>query len=298
MKRKIAWFMLVAMLLSMLCSCKNDESNDENREREFQILVSDLSDGESSGLKKEYDKWAFKRFEDDSANDKLTLNIDGKKISGKYKQSHIGTYNNYSSHIYKGESVEFEINAKTGELVAYDDLSFVNRSESAVDIGSEKAVKIAKDFLNNYTNVDDYTVSKVEDLSSEYVVRFSKTVCGYNTADRASVFVTKDGYIKTFMSFMLGKISPDLDISIDDEAIEKMVIDRAKNARKDIDTQYDKVEYSISKKTLTLDEYGVPMLVYSVEITMTNYDNKDAGVARSCLIEFVVTNIDLAPQAN
>lgn len=289
-KNSISVMLLISICLSMLCGCSakqiqpNQVTGDEysgslssvdhetehgfvDSEKEYQVLVCGYSDSISSvDHEIEYVFEDSEKYADIIPEQKLTMVVNEQNYIGDYlRTSYIGS-NYFPTYEYssKENRVSFSVDEK-GFLVNYIKHSSCNNENVCSE---QECLQIAKDFLNKFADVSQYTTKiEINEESKYYTIRFEKYVGDFKTADKATIDVFFDGEVYCYSSFMLGRIPVETKTSdIDMDGIHSAVKERLDVMYQHAKEVYDRVEYGEPKFELTILKDGRRGICYWIDV--------------------------------
>lgn len=187
----------------------------------------------------------------------------------------------YKTHKYRDENNRFFSVTDDGKLCAY---FFGNRSsedDNERTYTESECIDIARKFLSNITDVSEYTVTTVFDEDRRlYTVSFVKYADGFRCSDRADIRIEETGYIYSFSSTMLGRMSSDVTTNFDNEAIRSQIISKLDSEYSEAKQAYDDVSYENFDYELTIDDDGKYALICSIDVKCTrSYDGYDSIIS-------------------
>lgn len=270
----------------------NSDSKDTTPAGEiYQTLICGFSDSVLvNDWEIEYEFADREKFSDQPEEEIVELSINGMNVIGKYYETSYRGDNFYPSYYYKTENgFEFAID-ESGLL----DLCFWGDSSvQDAKMTEAECVDIARNFLANIINVDDYRIEVEEDpLGDEmYCVEFVKFVNGFRTADMATVTVKKDGTLYSYSGFMLGRVKRE-SISInnvDIEKIKKSAIDRVSSKYQSIESLFSRIDYEILYTELTVLKDGKIGFYFAIDgRCIQTFDEGETAISERHLVLVII----------
>ncbi len=235
----------------------------------YNVLECEFSDSISSANhKEEYTFWQQILYTDTKAKKEITVNINSQRITGEYKYSLNQVPNNYASHFYQdADGNHFAVDSSGVPVLCLwnirqtDSKSVQNRTE-------QQCVDVAKKFLSQYVNVEDYTVTVVNKASKKaYEITFIKHLNGYETTDCAIVTVLNTGELYSFSSFMLGKVHKTAAVKFEYDLVWQAVQQKLETIYSDVKENYSSITYEEPVIQYTILEDGKPALYCVVDVS-------------------------------
>lgn len=266
----------IAIIISFsLCSCNNAISDDAdalNKNEQltpYSPLIIGYSDSLSLDIEVEY---KFASPYDDSAKnikDSIELEINGTSYFGTYDTTSYLGYNYFPTRKYIDNDKNIFAIDDSGKLTSY--FWGISNSKNSV-ISQNECVIIAKDFLRNMVDVDQYDINVVDEKEKErYSVKFKKNINGFETSDCATININYDGTMYSYSSFMLGKIPCDIDTSdINIDRVKSVVKARLDSVYEASQKKYDEIRYEENSIILTVLKEGYTGIVISYDVDCIN----------------------------
>ena len=261
MRKYIAFLLVAILLLSSLAGCtQNPNPTDE----EYTASIIGYSD--SLGIKRlsvEYEIRDYEGFKDKKGPKNVTFKLQGKETTIDLSDSPAKFSSQKYYPIYEYGDMGFN---PDGILERY--YLYVETNTSDVKCSEENAVQLAKNFISDIVNVDDFTVTNIIDMEDvrAYEIVFVKYVDGIKTKEEAYVSVTYDGQVYSYVANMLGQFTKDTKNPFDMEKVKAEVYSRLEELTKDIKDKYDKIEYRDEEFRLTRLKDGSLAILYTGEI--------------------------------
>lgn len=249
---------------------------------ELSIRICGYSDSiPENSHKLEYQEWSEEAFVDSKAEKNISLSVGSIEVAGEYVETEIRFSEFYKTHKYRDENNRFFSVTDDGKLCAY---FFGNRSsedDNERTYTESECIDIARKFLSNITDVSEYTVTTVFDEDRRlYTVSFVKYADGFRCSDRADIRIEETGYIYSFSSTMLGRMSSDVTTNFDNEAIRSQIISKLDSEYSEAKQAYDDVSYENFDYELTIDDDGKYALICSIDVKCTrSYDGYDSIIS-------------------
>lgn len=269
-------FIIISLLLFMtlFTGCTKKD--------ELSIRICGYSDSiPENSHKLEYQEWSEEAFVDSKAEKNISLSVGSIEVAGEYVETEIRFSEFYKTHKYRDENNRFFSVTDDGKLCAY---FFGNRSsedDNERTYTESECIDIARKFLSNITDVSEYTVTTVFDEDRRlYTVSFVKYADGFRCSDRADIRIEETGYIYSFSSTMLGRVSSDVTTNFDNEAIRSQIISKLDSEYSEAKQAYDDVSYENFDYELTIDDDGKYALICSIDVKCTrSYDGYDSIIS-------------------
>ncbi len=265
---------------------ENDVLSDKN----YLIQLCSFSDSISGvSHKAEYHDWREGSFVAEEEAKKIKLPIGDDDYQAEYWKTEKRFLEFYYTHSYWDEKGDSFSVTEDGQLSLY----FFGSSDDADENGKiyteAECREIARAFLDNIVDADDYTVQSEYDAGNQrYKISFTKTVSGLDCADQAKFLVEENGHIYSFSSFMLGQIPNDAAVDFDIQAVETQLVARLDQIYADAKVGYDDVRYDFLNHTVTRDANGEYFLVSTVEVRCI-IDHGEVLESMAERLSFVVT---------
>ena len=246
---------------------------------ELSIRICGYSDSiPENSHKLEYQEWSEEAFVDSKAEKNISLSVGNIEVAGEYVETEIRFSEFYKTHKYRDENNRFFSVTDDGKLCAY---FFGNRSsedDNERTYTESECIDIARKFLSNITDVSEYTVTTVFDEDRRlYTVSFVKYADGFRCSDRADIRIEETGYIYSFSSTMLGRMSSDATTNFDEEAIRSQIVSKLDSEYSKAKQAYDDVSYENFDYELTIDDDGKYALICSIDVRcIRSYDGYDS----------------------
>lgn len=150
-------------------------------------------------------------YEEPNAPKEATVCINGVNLTGVYCGTTDSVYSNHLQRSYWTKEnarpvAQFELD-ENGRLL---NLWLIDKNRNPDRTYSlEECEEIAREFLSNYTDVDEYVLARAEKDDVRCYFEFKKRIAGLKTTDFASVHVRCDGVVDNFSSHSLGEIPAD-----------------------------------------------------------------------------------------
>lgn len=140
---------------------------------------------------------------DESVSKEVTVTFNGASYIGKYYKTVGKIPYTYATHRYMGDEADFEINAKTGELVY---IAFDTHLPENCTVDEEYCREVADNLADDYINLKRYKVdSHISETGSKFFTfDYYIEMNGYKTADALRIVVDGNGNIRLFRKYMLG----------------------------------------------------------------------------------------------
>lgn len=222
MRKNICIMLVLLLCLGLLTGC------DTNYEYATHLTST------SSSMDAELPVTPIWTLETTEAPQECTVEFQGKAYTGAYCSSHNRRLSSFGLHQYWGDGFNFDVNAKTGELVAFSFFipGFSEKEVYKQDVSNPEktAIEIAEQTASEYIDPSEYERSvssqiRTVDIGGEtlkytkYSIIYSKDVCGLNTADMVQVNVNSKGTLETVI---LGEIGAFDHIGQNDISLEKV----------------------------------------------------------------------------
>lgn len=274
MKKIICTIISLLLLGTLFAGCAKKEKKDE-----LSIKICGYSDSiTGTAHKLEYRGWSKGTFIDAKADKTVTVSVGGTEVTGHYRESERRRPEFYDTHEYVDEENHTFSLTDDGKLSLYFWGNNPSKEDDQQTLTESECIAIASAFVADITDISEYTVTSTYDENQKmYTVSFAKYADGFLCADEAEVRVDETGYIYSFSSFMLGRMSPDATTDFDREAIQEEIISKLDVEYSDAKQTYDKVTYENFNYTLTLDENGDYALTCAVDVNCIDfYDQYEA----------------------
>lgn len=246
---------------------------------ELSIRICGYSDSiPENSHKLEYQEWSEEAFVDSKAEKNISLSVGNIEVAGEYVETEIRFSEFYKTHKYRDENNRFFSVTDDGKLCAY---FFGNRSsedDNERTYTESECIDIARKFLSNITDVSEYTVTTVFDEDRRlYTVSFVKYADGFRCSDRADIRIEETGYIYSFSSTMLGRMSSDATTNFDEEAIRSQIVSKLDSEYSKAKQAYDDVSFENFDYELIIDDDGKYALICSIDVRcIRSYDGYDS----------------------
>ena len=270
-------FCLICSWLLTLCACqpqmKNKSPADEGIQKN-QVLVCGFSDS-SSGVKlnKEYSFGDTSRYTATDVEKEKTICVDGKEIMGTYSHSVVIEPNYFPTHYYNTlEGDSFGINPD-GVVTNYNvDHRSIGKNDELYT--EEQCVLMARQFVNQFVNIEGYSVRVTEDIDKDrYDIAFTKMIGAFETTEYACVRIYKNGSVDHYRSFMLGKITDDDPTLIQAETIKEAIYRRLDDLYEPRRTESNTISYRDLIIQYTVLKSGTPAAYCTICVDHRNQDN-------------------------
>ena len=278
-KRIMSWLGILAILTAMVtgCSPAKDTAVSENAGTTEQSAKFTEHEPEPfSGFHTvlladtEYEFADRETYKNPDIKKEVKISVGGRTIEGVFrKQAYLSS--NYFP-VFEYYSTEYQTNfslAPDGTLTFY----FGGGSASSSFASEEECVQKAKEFMSEIIDISPYTVRvEKDDEKKIYSVHFDKYVGDICTADGATVTIGYDGNLRSYSSFMLGKVPTDLKVEVDMDEVKQLVRKKLEEVYKEKAKKYDEVEYKepVAIK-LTMLKNGKPGLTCYTTVNFINY---------------------------
>jgi hypothetical protein len=258
--------------------------------KEYEAFVYGHSDSIAEVYSEiEYDIHSKEKYEDFQPPEQIEIIIEGKTISGSNGEKIYTNDNCYPEFEYRPQNDQceyFSVNEK-GELTC---VRFTDRASHIMGeklLSQDECKNIAIDFFKNIVDVADYqiTVTEEDDL---YYVKFQKFVGEWQTTDKASIALFKDGTLYQYNSFMMGRVPADLETSdIDLNRARKAATEKLDLLFTEAKEKFTQVTYDEPIILLTVLEDGTRALLYIVDVKcIKTVGNTSASISE--LISMVI----------
>ncbi len=276
MKKMIAMFSAVILVLSMCCTACSREGN---KPKLYDSYVCDMM---NDGIiqKAETDWWSVIRPNNPSAEQQKKLTYDGTTYNFVYSTSRGGRYDSFDIDRYTDSTHGIDISVIQGsnDIVGFhrwglitDEYSF----EPDVYATPESALPMARKIASRYIDVDEYRLDvevvqmgkRAKEYKS-YAFRFVRCIDDFYTSERVYVFISSKGDLITFHFRNLG-LFKDKQISVDKDALEKSI--KAK-----LDELYASnyaYDYTIERQTLAYTPGGDLAVVSQITVSLVDIGN-------------------------
>ena len=267
--RKISCIIILLVLLGTLFGCTKKD--------ELSIRVCGYSDSiPENPHKLEYQDWSKDAFVDSEAEKNVAFSVGNIEVTGNYVETEKRFSEFYETHKYKDKNNHYFSLTDDGKLCSYFFGSNSSEDNERTYTESE-CIDIASTFVSNITDVAQYTVTTTYDESRKmYTVSFVKYADGFRCSDRADIMIEETGYIYSFSSTMLGRISSNATTNFDREIIQEQVISKLEAEYNSAKKAYDDVTYENFDYELTIDEDGEYALICLIDVkcirTHDDYD--------------------------
>lgn len=294
-KYLISILLILSILLLSSCGMSNNNGLKESNENmtdtdETNDLNEDLQNTETSTAEKlsikicgysdsipgishelEYQDWSKNAFIDQEAQKSVSFTIDNIAVTGSYVETEKRFSEFYNTHKYKDENSRYFSLTEDGKLCTYFFGNNSSDNKNKQIYTEAECINIASEFISNITDVSQYTVTAVfNDSRKMYTVSFVKYADGFRCSDRADIMIDETGYIYSFSSAMLGRISSTATTKFDSKKVQEQVISSLDNEYSKAKQSYDKVVYEDFDYELTVDGNGEYALICSVKVACTN----------------------------
>jgi hypothetical protein len=233
---------------------------------------------------KEYVLEDYETYEDATAASVMTVHIGDLCLSGTFVKSKYAPDNYFPTYEYEGVDYSFSVD-DTGRITA----CYFSRETMGNSLSKEKCVAVAEDFLGNICSLDNYNAEVIDDSKhQEYDVVFTKYVDGLRTKDSARVSVGYDGVVKSFNSWMLGRVPSNIDVNkIDFGIVDASLLQKLDKIYANAKVKFGNIDYGEPYVELTLLKDGKIGLVCLYKFDCLE-DNGDYTMVYSELMELVV----------
>jgi len=248
-KNAIIFTLLLVILTCNLVACERQCTTCRTAELVYDVFVADHSDAiPGMEYSVEIQDWKSEEYVDSAAPQVVSIQVNGEAIEGTYSHTDKDFPNNFPTRIYYGAN-----NLQFG-LDEDEKLQFyfwgTDGSEGETVYREQECLIIAKQFLENYADIDQYKVLATQ-RRGLYEFTFTKYIGTYPTMDHAIVTVHESGKLYSFSSFMLGKIPLDDTIEFAEEVALKFV-----------GKKIDEIYGDVKKEDVTIT-YSEPEFMYA-----------------------------------
>ena len=131
--------------------------------------------------------WQNSKYVEENVAKTTLQHIYGKEVIGTYAHTDKGFPNNFATRIYYDErNLQFGLD-EAGILQFYFWGDGNINTNNKLIYTEQECLRIAKTFLKDYTNIDDYTISTIVKADRGlYEFTFTKHLNGYATTDKLS----------------------------------------------------------------------------------------------------------------
>lgn len=263
---------LFSVCFSLLSACSSHHVCEPVIMKTYNVLECDYSDSVSGANHKvEYDYWTVGRHIDTNIEKERQIMLDKNVTQGVYQYSQHQMPNNYPTHIYK--------DAK-GTRFATDPDGFPvfffwgNRQTDTPSLGvhtEQQCLSVARDFLSNYADVDEYEITtKTDSDKGIYEFTFTKWLNSYRTTDSATIVVKNDGSLYSYSSFMLGRLPTSADVEFNPDVAKQSVYQKLDTIYSPVRANYSAVTYGTPNFEYTILENGDLAILCVVDIQCEN----------------------------
>lgn len=269
------FILLITLVFIFSLSACGKHANSHTQEVSYRPMLVHYSDS-VPGLSHspEVTYWQHDKYVDESVPKTMLQNIDGKNVTGDYAYTDKDFPNNFATRIYYDErNLQFGLD-EAGILQFYfwGD-SNINTNNKLI-CKEQECLSIAKTFLKDYTNIDDYTISTIEKADRGlYEFTFTKYLNGYATTDQAIVTVHNSGTLYSFSSFMLGRISNNNATPFEYEVLIEALHKKLDTVYKDIKNNYTSTIYEEPELFYTILDDGTSALYCAIDIKFSSTKN-------------------------
>ena len=269
--------LLLLIALFVACTKKNDLS----------IRICGYSDSiPENPHKLEYQDWSKDAYVDSRAKKNIAFSVGNIEVSGKYVETEKRFSEFHETHKYKDEKDRYFSLTDEGKLCTYFFGSHPSEDDNERIYAEAECVDIASTFVSNIVDVSKYTVTTAFDESRRmYTVSFVKYADGFRCSDRAEIIIEETGYIYSFSSTMLGRISSDVTTHFDREVIQNQIISKLDSEYSKAKQAYDEVSYDNFDYELSIDDDGEYVLICSIDVKcIRSYDGYDSIISERILL--------------
>lgn len=218
--------------------------------------------------------WQDNKYVEENISRTTLQHIDGKEVIGTYAHTDKEFPNTFATRIYYDErNLQFGLD-EDGVLQFYfwGDVNIPTDKKKVYT--EQECLKIAEIFLEDYTSVDDYTISTIIKADRGlYEFTFTKYLNGYATTDQATVTVHNSGILYSFSSFMLGRISSNNATPFVYDSIIGALHKKIDAVYKDVKNNYISTVYDEPELFYTVLDDGTTALYCVIDIQFSNTEN-------------------------
>ena len=246
----------------------NSAENSSSAVENYSIKICGYSDSVSGiSHELEYKDWSQDAFVDSAAEKRVSFAIENLAIIGNYVETEKRFSEFYNTHTYKDENNRYFSLTEDGKLCTYFFGNDSSNSENKKVYTEAECVKVASKFVSNFVDVSEYTISTVFNENRKmYTVSFEKYIDGFKCSDRADIMIEETGYMYSFSSTMLGRISSTATTKFNSKTVQEQIVSRLDNEYSKVNQNYDKIEYKNFDYELTIDGNGEYALICSVKV--------------------------------
>ncbi len=278
--RKVSFIIMsLLVLLALFAGCTKEDG--------LTIRICGYSDSiPENPHKLEYKDWSENTFVDSKAQKKVAFSLGNIEVAGNYIESEKRFSEFYETHQYKDDKNRYFSLTDEGKLCTYFFGSNPSEDDNERTYTESECIDIAKTFLSDIVDVSQYTVtSSFDEGRRMYTVSFIKAADGFRCSDRADIKIEETGYLYSFSSTMLGRISSDAATNFDRENIQDKIVSKLDNEYSKAKQIYDKVSYENFDYELTIDDEGEYALICSIDVKCTHsYDGYDSVSSERILL--------------
>ena len=269
MKKIIAIFISLLMIIS-LASCTQTEP--------YSVLEVGGYDNFSGADHQSEITLEIENYSKILKSSKKTVKVNGVDWDVEYYASQKGYLYKNNLDCYEKKSdgvyVQIGINEKTGVVDSYSWVD-VNYCENKTDpeLSEEDCLNIAKTYLNEFIDSDDYEVIntrylEIPEYRAIYDFEFVRMIDGVKTSDKANIGVSVFGDVISHLFISLGEMDGAvLPTNEEMQIIQDNVDNKVKDIYDNVSEQYD-ISYNISDKVLVKLSNGKYAFEYYITVDL------------------------------
>ncbi|MBQ9762260.1 MAG: hypothetical protein IJV82_04185 [Oscillospiraceae bacterium] len=243
--------------------CLASSYNEARSDISYAVMTCDFSDSISGvRLTREFDTRRGDVDEKDIPESKTVI-IKGQQRKGTFCGTERYGLRSYNEFNYNSAQGKFRVDEDGNLTMCYWETSSNNGNK----LTQEECLQIAKDFLSDRIDVDQYQLEvKYWEKFSKYEFTFRKYIGEFETMDLAQIVVLESGELSFFNSIMLDRIPSDLPIAFEQDKATAAVHAKLDALYAPVKDQYDSIEYELDPFQVTILENGETVLRCLVSI--------------------------------
>lgn len=267
MKKICLLILTLVLLIPQLSGCTQSD--------ELVIQLCTSPDSIPSAFSEDdcYTDWNKAPYKKSDAKQEVTVTCGDITVSGHYLRSEIRQPEYFEAHWYATSNGQIFAIDNKGRLLRYTSPSSPFVENDGKVYTEAQCLEIARAFVDEFVDVDEYTVTSIYNSSLNwYVIHFKKYIGDLLTGDYIGVIVHERTGSFDFDSYMFGMIPSDMKVDFDFEEIEARLVEKFEQMYGEEMGEYDELTHGEFRYELTCDKKKRAVLICTVGVTIECYD--------------------------